>query len=197
MFHLISLSPHFIDHVSFLFPSVHSPSHSFHLPQSISFMFTLFGCIHITWSFNLIVSFTFQPIPSLEINNLRVSLDKFLILDIHYLKLTFSVFTTPCLFILSKKYNTLHHQSAECSHAEIGIAQNGLVEMFWLTIPYLWVCIMNKLSKLYSNTCIGLGFGMTLIQHFDNISLPSLLNIFCDKLIIILEKISSMPPNSQ
>ena len=59
MFHLISLSPNFIDHVSFLFPSVHSPYHSFHLPQSISFMFTLFGCIHITWSFNLIVSFTF------------------------------------------------------------------------------------------------------------------------------------------
>ena len=81
MFHLISLSPHFIDHVSCLFPSVHSPSHSFQLPQSISFMFTLFGCIHITWSFNLIVSFTFQPIPSLEINDLRVSLDKFLILD--------------------------------------------------------------------------------------------------------------------
>ena len=77
MFHIISLSPHFIDHVSFLFPSVHSPSHSFHLPQSISFMFTLFGCIHITWSFNLIVSFTFQPIPSLEINDLWVSLDKF------------------------------------------------------------------------------------------------------------------------
>ena len=81
MFQFTSLSPHFIDHVSFLFPSVHSPSHSFHLPQSISFMFTLFGCIHITWSFNLIVSFTFQPIPSLEINDLRVSLDKFLILD--------------------------------------------------------------------------------------------------------------------
>ena len=81
MFHLISLSPHFIDHVSFLFPSVHSPSHLFHLPQSISFMFTLFGCIHITWSFNLIVSFTFQSIPFLEINDLWVSLDKFLILD--------------------------------------------------------------------------------------------------------------------
>ena len=112
MFHLISLSPHFIDHVS-LFPSVHSPSHSFHLPQSISFMFTLFGCIHIKWSFNLIVSFTFQPIPSLEINDKQVSLDKFLILDIHYLKLTFGVFTTPCLFILSKKYNT-HKLSPNC-----------------------------------------------------------------------------------
>ena len=81
MFHLISSSPHFIDHVSFLFPSVHSPSHSFHVPQSISLVFTLFGCIHITWSFNLTVSFTFQPIPSLEINDLRVSLDKFLISD--------------------------------------------------------------------------------------------------------------------
>ena len=44
-------------------------------------MFTLFGCIHITWSFSLIVSFSFHPIPSLEINNLRESLDKFLILD--------------------------------------------------------------------------------------------------------------------
>ena len=81
IFRPISFSPHFIDHVSLLFPSVHSPSHSFHLSQSISFIFTLFGCIHITWSFNLIVSFTFQPIPSLEINDLRVSLDKFLILD--------------------------------------------------------------------------------------------------------------------
>ena len=81
MFHLISISPHFIDHVSFLFPSVHSPSHSFHLPQSISFIFTLFGCIHITCSFNHIVSFTFQPIPSVEINDLQVSLDRFLILD--------------------------------------------------------------------------------------------------------------------
>ena len=81
MFHLISSSQHFIDHVSFLFPPVHSPSHSFHVPQSISLVFTLFGCIHITWSFNLTVSFTFQPIPSLEINNLRVSLDKFLISD--------------------------------------------------------------------------------------------------------------------
>ena len=35
----------------------------------------------IAWSLNLIVSFPFQPIQSLEINNLRVSLDKFLILD--------------------------------------------------------------------------------------------------------------------
>ena len=82
MFHLISFSPHFIVHVSshflqstlhyvsFLFPSVHSTSHSFHLPQSISFIFALFGCIHITQSLNHIVSFTFQLIPSLEINNL-------------------------------------------------------------------------------------------------------------------------------
>ena len=82
MFHLISFSPHFTVHVSshflqstlhyvsFLFPSVHSPSHSFHLPQSISFIFALFGYIHITQSLNHIVSFTFQLIPSLEINNL-------------------------------------------------------------------------------------------------------------------------------
>ena len=67
-FIFISFSPHIL-------------SHSFYLPQSISFPFTFFGCIHITRSFNLIVSFTFQPIPSLEINNLRVSLDKFFILD--------------------------------------------------------------------------------------------------------------------
>ena len=82
----------------------------FHLilfsPQSISFIFTWFGCIHITWSFNHIVSFTFQAIPSLEISDLRVSLDKFLILDINYLKLNSGGFTTPCLFILNKKYNS-------------------------------------------------------------------------------------------
>ena len=110
MFHFISLSPHFIDHVSFLFPSVHNPSHSFHLPQSISFMFTLlFGCIHITWSF--IVSFTFQPILSLEINDLQVSLDEFLILD-RYSLYTWSeadlqCFVTPYLFTLNKKYNKM------------------------------------------------------------------------------------------
>ena len=79
MFRLISFSPHLIAMLHFYFLS--PQSHSFHLPQSISFMFTQFGCIHITWSFNHIVSFTFQPIPSLEINDLRVSSDKFLILD--------------------------------------------------------------------------------------------------------------------
>ena len=105
MFHLISFSPHFTDDVSFLFLSVHSPSHSFYLPQSISFIFTLVACTHITWSFNLIVTFTFQPISSPGINNLQVSLCKFLILDIHYLKLNSDGFTTPCLFILNKKYN--------------------------------------------------------------------------------------------
>ena len=81
MFHLISVSPHFIDHVSFLFPSIHIPSHSFHVPQSILFIFTLFDCIHMTWPFKLIIGFTFQPIPSLEINNLLVPLDKYLILE--------------------------------------------------------------------------------------------------------------------
>ena len=86
MLHSISLSPHFIDHVSFLFPSVHSPSRSFHLPQFILFMFTLYGCIHFTCSFNLIVSFTFHRIPSLEINDLQVSLDKFLILGRYSLR---------------------------------------------------------------------------------------------------------------
>ena len=81
IFHLIFFSPHFIDHVSLLFPSVHSPSHSFHLSQSISFIFALFGCIHITWWFNHIVSFTLQQIPSHGVSDLWVSLDKFLILD--------------------------------------------------------------------------------------------------------------------
>ena len=94
-FDLISFSPHFIVHVSshFLQSTLHWSCFIFisFSPQSISFIsstivhllfiFTLFGCTHITWSFNLIVSFTFQPISSLEINDLRVSLDKFLILD--------------------------------------------------------------------------------------------------------------------
>ena len=97
---------HFIDHVSFLFPLVHSPSHSFHLPQSISIIFTLSGCTHITWSFNLIVSFTFQSIPSLEINDLECFQIIFQSqIDIHYVKLNSGGFTTPCLFILNKKYS--------------------------------------------------------------------------------------------
>ena len=94
------------------FPSIHTSLIMFHFisfsPQSIPFSFTLFGCTHITWSFSqsLTVSFTFQPILSLEINDLRVSLDKFLILDkdIHHLKLNSDSFNTPCLFISKKKY---------------------------------------------------------------------------------------------
>ena len=42
---------------------------------------------------------------SLEINVLQVSLDKFLILDRYLLlELNFRGFTTPCLFVLNKKY---------------------------------------------------------------------------------------------
>ena len=124
LFHLISFSPHFIVHVSshFLESShlimfhfyIHSPSHSFHLPQSTSFMFTLFGCIHITWSFKLIVSFTFQPMPSLEINDLRVYLDKFLILDRYSLleaDLRCFYYSLPCLFILNKKCNMVSEET--------------------------------------------------------------------------------------
>ena len=97
----------FIDHVSLLFPSVHSSSHSFHLSQSILFIFILFGCIHITWSFNHIVSFTFQPIPSLGISNLRVSLDKFLILDRYsLLEAELRCFYYSLSLLLSKKYST-------------------------------------------------------------------------------------------
>ena len=85
MFHLISFSPNFTVHVSshFLEFTLHWSCFIFisFSPQSISFMFTLFVCIHITWSFNLIVNFTFQPNAPLEINDLRASLDKFWILD--------------------------------------------------------------------------------------------------------------------
>ena len=66
MFHFSSFSPQSISFIS----------------STISFIFSLFGCTHnITLSFNLTVNFTFQSIKSLEINNLRVSLDKTLTLD--------------------------------------------------------------------------------------------------------------------
>ena len=89
MFHYISFSPHFIVHVSshFLESTLHCSCFIFisFSPQSISFISpTTVHLVHIyliTWSFNHIVSFTFQPILSLEINDLRMSLDKFLILD--------------------------------------------------------------------------------------------------------------------
>ena len=67
-----------VDTSMFMFisvPSVYTSLVMFH------FHFISFGCIHITWSFNHIVNFTFQSIPSLEINNIQESLNKFLILD--------------------------------------------------------------------------------------------------------------------
>ena len=114
MFHLISFSPHFIVYVS-LFPSVQSPSHSFHLPQSISFIFTLFACTPITWLLNLILRFTFQPILSLKINGLRVSLDNFLILDRYSL--------------LEAEHRWLYHSLSRYIKQEIqyGVRRNVLV----------------------------------------------------------------------
>ena len=96
LLHLISCSPHFIVHVSFHFfqSALHCSCFSFisFSPQSISFIssyhnhtisftMTIFGCTNVTSSLNLIVTFTFQPIPSLEINNLGVSIDTVLICD--------------------------------------------------------------------------------------------------------------------
>ena len=80
MFHLISFSPHFTDHVSFLFPSVHSPFHSFHLHSPSRSYLPYLVALILHGHSTLFVSFTYQPIPSLEINDVRVSLDKFLIL---------------------------------------------------------------------------------------------------------------------
>ena len=56
MFHFIAFSPHLIVHVSsyFLQSTVHLIYFIYHSPSS-----SLFGCVHITWSFNFIVSFTF------------------------------------------------------------------------------------------------------------------------------------------
>ena len=84
MLHLISFSPHFIVHVPshFLQSTLHWSCIIFisFRPQSISLIL-----IYIKWSLNVIVSFNFQPIKSLEINNLRVSLDKLLISNIYSL----------------------------------------------------------------------------------------------------------------
>ena len=104
-----------------LFHSVQSPSHSFHLPQSTSFILNLIGCIHTTWSFNLIVSFTFQPIPSLEINDLRVSLDKFLILGRYsLLKAEFRWFnSTLALYIKQKVQHGVRRNVLVCSEADV------------------------------------------------------------------------------
>ena len=121
MFHLSSLSPQFIVQVSFLFPLFHSPSHSFHLPQSISFIFTLFGCIHITWSFNHIVSFTFQPITSLENNDLWVPLDTCLILD-RYSLLEAGLrwfYYSLSLYIKQKKQHGVRRNVLVCSATDI------------------------------------------------------------------------------
>ena len=104
MFCVTSFCPQSISFISstivhpihFIYPS---PSHS-HLPHLVAF-------ISFNISFNFIVTFTLQPIPSLEVKELGVSLDKVLVLDIHYLKLNCSGFTTPCLFI-PNKYNRIN-----------------------------------------------------------------------------------------
>ena len=96
---IVHVSSHFLQstlHCSYFisFSSVHTLFFIFHFisfsPQSISFISStiysiLIGCTHIAWSFNLIVSFPFPPIPFLEVNILHISLDKALISDRHSL----------------------------------------------------------------------------------------------------------------
>ena len=83
-----------------------------HLPQSILFIFPLIGCSHITWSFNLILSFTFQPISSLEINDLRMALDKSLILDKYsLLEAELRWFYYSLSIILNKKYKIMSEET--------------------------------------------------------------------------------------
>ena len=89
-FHLNSFRPQSIPFIAF---RAQPPSHSFQLLKFISFRFTIFDYTQITQSFNPNVISTFQPISSLEINNiLGVSLDKFQFYKIiHHLKLNFGV----------------------------------------------------------------------------------------------------------
>ena len=124
-------------HVSFLFPSVHSSSHLYLRGSNLDLLcvrqsdaapfckkyaklhfdakhsFCRLDPVYGIWlhSYYIVIQpycqFHFSVNPSLEINGLRMSLYKFLILDIHYLKLNSGGFTTPCLFILNKKYNTV------------------------------------------------------------------------------------------
>ena len=66
----------------FYFSSVHSPSHSFHL--QIVYLIHIYHIWLQSYYIEIqpfITSFTFQPIQSLEINDLPVFLDKVLILD--------------------------------------------------------------------------------------------------------------------
>ena len=86
MFNLISINPYFNVHVSshFLQSTVHLIHFTYHSSSRSCLPYLAVFILH-AWSFNLIVSFTFQPMSSLEINDLQVSLDKFLILDRHSL----------------------------------------------------------------------------------------------------------------
>ena len=92
-----------------LFPLALSPSHSFHLPQPLSFTLTIFDCNHSTSLFNLIfiVIFTFQLLSSLEINDLGVFLDKVLLLD-RYLLLKAELRRLYCSLSLYSKQELQH-----------------------------------------------------------------------------------------
>ena len=68
----------------FLQSTVHLIHFTYHSSSRSCLPYLAVFILH-AWSFNLIVSFTFQPMSSLEINDLQVSLDKFLILDRHSL----------------------------------------------------------------------------------------------------------------
>ena len=113
----VHISSHFLQstlHCScfifyFLQSAVHLIYFIYHSPPHLYLPYLLHS-----WSFSLIVRFTFQPIPSLEINNLRLSLDKYLIWDRYsLLEAELRGFTTPCLFVLSKKYNRQFNLTSE------------------------------------------------------------------------------------
>ena len=76
-------------------------------------VFTAPCLVKLNKKYNTVSEVGFEPTPTYVdlINDLRVSLDNFLILDIQYLKLTFGVFAAPYLFILNKKYNMVSKET--------------------------------------------------------------------------------------
>ena len=177
---IVHISSHFLQsalHCSCFisFPSVHTSLIMFHFYflQSIVYLIHIyfFDCTHITCSFNVTINFTFQPIPPLEINDLWVSLDNFLILDSYSLldaELRWIYFSLPLYITQEIQYDLQKYRGFVFHDTEQ-----------WCKI---WINTDLLVSKM------PWGIGWTFIRALKSLKNYTLMGSFCPKHMFQLEK---------
>ena len=179
MFHLISFSPYFIVHVSshirqftlhgscfISFPWVHTSLVMFHF----YFLQSTVHLIHFTCHSPFCLCLPYLVVFILHGHSTSLSVSLFsqsrLWKLTTYEKLNFGGFTTPCLFILNKKYNKQGLIMLLCWHQ---ICAFQLL-LFWYIIPSTFRLQTENFPQFFSNeVCNSVAFFLWIIARVSRL----------------------------